>query len=230
MVVGPAGSGKTTTAYAALREMTSNAERALNVMSAEDPVEAEISGVSQTATNETSGLDLGTTLKSLLRHDPDVIFVGEIRDPVTAAQAMQAALTGRLVLSTFHASGGVEAVQRLLDMDVPEYVLRSGLKGILTQRLVRRCCECRELDQSSCKKCGGSGYYGRVLLAEWTAVSRDFVAACRAGEMTSRRRRQWHEDGGGQSLAHLAQQAVAERITTLAEIAAAGIVEYNPDS
>jgi general secretion pathway protein E len=180
---GPAGSGKTTTIYACLRELADKFGSQRSLVSLEDPIEAVIPGVAQSQINPTAGFDYETGLKSLMRQDPEVILVGEIRDRVAAETVFQAALTGHLVLTTFHAGSATGAICRLSDMGIEPYLLRTGLLGIVAQRLVRRLCECsREslntdellgLDLSicripvGCEKCRGTGYHGRLLLAEF---------------------------------------------------------------
>jgi general secretion pathway protein E len=180
---GPAGSGKTTTIYACLRELADKFGSQRSLVSLEDPIEAVIPGVAQSQINPTAGFDYETGLKSLMRQDPEVILVGEIRDRVAAETVFQAALTGHLVLTTFHAGSATGAICRLSDMGIEPYLLRTGLLGIVAQRLVRRLCECSKessdsgsllgLDLTSChvavgcEKCRGTGYHGRLLLAEF---------------------------------------------------------------
>lgn len=191
LVSGPAGSGKTTTAYAAMREIARAAGHTRSLVSIEDPIEAAIAGVGQSQVNNMVGLDLAVGLRFLMRQDPEVILVGEIRDRATAEAAMQASLTGHLLLSTFHAGSAAETVGRLLDMAIEPYILRSGLLAIVNQRLLRRLCRCarpatddqrqglpvtRSLSPVGCDACGQSGYQGRFLLAEMLTFSRDAVA------------------------------------------------------
>ncbi len=182
MVTGPAGSGKTTSIYACLREIVDKFEDEKSLVSLEDPIEAVISGVAQSQINATAGFGYETGLKSLMRQDPEVIMVGEIRDRTTAEIVFQASLTGHLVLTTFHAGSAAGAISRLSDMGVEPYLLRSGILGVICQRLVRRLCECANpvdglearlgLDVESvhepngCDRCGGTGYSGRMVLAE----------------------------------------------------------------
>ena len=137
LLTGPTGSGKTTSLYATLRELQ---QEGLNLVTVEDPVEFKLEGINQVAVNRKAGLDFATGLRSLVRQDPDIIMVGEIRDRETAAMAVQAALTGHLVLSTLHTNSAVGAVARLLDMGVEAYLLAAALRGVLAQRLVRRLC------------------------------------------------------------------------------------------
>ncbi|MGM9570199.1 MAG: GspE/PulE family protein [Phascolarctobacterium sp.] len=138
LLTGPTGSGKTTSLYATLQELK---QEGLNLVTVEDPVEYKLEGINQVAVNRRAGLDFATGLRSLVRQDPDIIMVGEIRDRETAAMAVQAALTGHLVLSTLHTNSAVGAVARLLDMGVEPYLVAAALRGVLAQRLVRRVCE-----------------------------------------------------------------------------------------
>ncbi len=188
LVSGPAGSGKTTTAYACLREVARETRGARSLVSIEDPIEQAVDGVAQSQVNQPAGLDLATGLRFLMRQDPEVIMVGEIRDRPTAEAALQASLTGHLLLSTFHAGSAAETVGRLLDMGIEPYVLRSGLLGILCQRLLRSLCSCaREAGDTDarlgmpvehvrvpvgCDTCGGTGYQGRFLLVEMLTPER----------------------------------------------------------
>ena len=137
LLTGPTGSGKTTSLYATLRELQQDK---LNLVTVEDPVEFKLEGINQVAVNRKAGLDFATGLRALVRQDPDIIMVGEIRDGETAAMAVQAALTGHLVFSTLHTNSAVGAVARLLDMGVEAYLLAAALRGVLAQRLVRRLC------------------------------------------------------------------------------------------
>lgn len=182
LVTGPAGSGKTTTVYACLREILSNEAVLRNVVTLEDPIEVAVAGAIQSQVDVKAGLDLGTGLRFLMRHDPEVIFVGEIRDRVTAEAAVQASFTGHLLLSTFHAGSAAEALGRLLDMGIEPYLLRSSLLGVVSQRLLRRLCDCAEWREDEqgrlglpierfrvpvgCEACGQSGFRDRVALAE----------------------------------------------------------------
>jgi type IV pilus assembly protein PilB len=186
LVTGPTGSGKNTTLYAALSELN-NEE--VNICTVEDPVECNISGINQFQVNTAVGFAFSTALRSLLRQDPDIIMVGEIRDDATASIAVQAALTGHLVLSTLHTNDAPGAVTRLLDLGVAPYLLSASLRGVIAQRLVRRiCASCKtEYDPSAsikrvveaqggdvakfyrgvgCKKCRNTGYSGRIAIHE----------------------------------------------------------------
>lgn len=186
LLTGPTGSGKTTTLYAALQEIHS-AER--NVITLEDPIEYELPGVSQIQINNKKGMTFAGGLRSVLRQDPDIIMVGEIRDRETAVMAIQSALTGHLVFSTLHTNDAASAVTRLLDLGVEPYLVASSLVGVLAQRLVRRVCKAcgnevpisEETNRSlglaadylrtsmhgkGCEACRGSGYKGRQGLFE----------------------------------------------------------------
>ncbi|HTN75369.1 MAG TPA: GspE/PulE family protein [Pirellulaceae bacterium] len=181
VITGPAGSGKTTTAYACLRELLSG-PLTRSIVTLEDPIEAVLSGVAQSAMQPAAGFDFATALRSVLRQDPEVILVGEVRDRETALAAFQAALTGHLVLTTFHAGSAATALSRFSDMGIEPYLLRSGIQAIIGQRLVRRLCSCavsaatteallgRHLpglkQPVGCAICGKSGYQGRLVLAE----------------------------------------------------------------
>ena len=182
LITGPAGSGKTTTAYACLREIVQSSGATRSISSLEDPIEAVVPGVAQSQINPTAGFDYATGLKSLMRQDPEVIFVGEIRDRNTAETAFQASLTGQLVLTTFHSSNAAGAISRLSDMGIEPYLLRSGVVGIVAQRLLRRLCSCAAATEDEtdrlgltvthpkrpvgCEKCGGTGYRGRMIVSE----------------------------------------------------------------
>lgn len=136
LVTGPTGSGKTTTLYAALKRLDAGS---MNIMTVEDPIEYELAGIGQTQINDKIGFSFATALRSILRQDPDVVMVGEIRDTETAQIAIQASLTGHLVIATLHTNDAASAVTRLVEMGVEPYLLSSSLLGVLAQRLVRKC-------------------------------------------------------------------------------------------
>jgi type IV pilus assembly protein PilB len=186
LVTGPTGSGKNTTLYAVLCEINSDE---VNICTVEDPVECNISGINQFQVNTAAGFEFSTALRSLLRQDPDIVMVGEIRDEPTANIAVQAALTGHLVLSTLHTNDAPGAVTRLLDLKVPPYLVSASLIGVLAQRLVRKICmSCRTEYEPArsirkvfeklsgdtgplyrgvgCKKCRNTGYAGRIAIHE----------------------------------------------------------------
>jgi general secretion pathway protein E len=167
LVTGPTGSGKTTTLYAALSRLDSSAG---NIMTVEDPIEYELPGIGQTQVNPKIDLDFAKALRAILRQDPDVIMIGEIRDYETAQIAIQASLTGHLVLATLHTNDAPSAVNRLIDMGVEPFLLSSSLLGVLAQRLVRKLCEHCKVDGEGvargCAHCGHTGYQGRTGIFE----------------------------------------------------------------
>lgn len=191
LLTGPAGSGKTTTIYACLREIDQQSMGGRSLVTLEDPIEVVVPGVDQSQVHQTSGFDMAIGLKSLLRQDPDVLMVGEIRDKATAETVFQASLTGHLVLTTFHAGSSAQAVSRLGDMGIEPYLLHSGLLAIVCQRLLRRLCECaRESKEPrdlmglplekvkvpvGCPACRGTGYQGRFVIAELLLPNRGEV-------------------------------------------------------
>ncbi len=161
LVTGPTGSGKTTTLYAALSRLDA---AHTNIMTVEDPIEYELSGIGQTQVNARIDLNFATALRAILRQDPDVIMIGEIRDFETAQIAIQASLTGHLVLATLHTNDAASAVTRLIDMGVEPFLLSSSLLGVLAQRLVRKWCLI--CGGKGCDQCGQSGYAGRTGVYE----------------------------------------------------------------
>lgn len=181
LLTGPTGSGKTSTLYATLAELDAATR---NIITLEDPVEYSLPGINQVAVNRRSGMTFAKGLRAIVRQDPDVIMLGEIRDEETAGIAVQAALTGHLVLSTLHTNSAAGAVYRLLDMGIAPYLLAAALRGVVAQRLVRRLCpdcrrqrtataaECSFLgaaivwEQQGCEQCQAAGYRGRVAVQE----------------------------------------------------------------
>ena len=188
LVTGPTGSGKSTTLYTALSELNSEE---VNIVTVEDPVEASIQGINQVQVNPKAELTFASALRSILRQDPDIIMIGEIRDSETAGIAVQASITGHLVVSTLHTNDTASSVSRLMDMGVESYLIADSTVGIIAQRLVRRLCrnckrsrpvrehealymglsEEQAKDQLSwepvgCQRCNGSGYYGRTGVYE----------------------------------------------------------------
>jgi general secretion pathway protein E len=161
LVTGPTGSGKTTTLYAALSELDASQS---NIMTVEDPIEYELPGVGQTQVNAKIDLSFAKALRAILRQDPDVIMIGEIRDFETAQIAIQASLTGHLVLATLHTNDAASAVTRLTDMGVEPFLLSSSLLGVLAQRLVRK--TCTACAGKGCEACGHTGYAGRTGVFE----------------------------------------------------------------
>ena len=187
LVTGPTGSGKTSTLYTALNEINDHVRKIITI---EDPVEYQLKGVNQIQVNEKSGLTFARGLRSILRHDPDVVLIGEIRDHETAQIAVQASLTGHLVFSTLHTNDAPGAITRLVDMGVEPYLVASSLEAVLAQRLVRvLCTHCKVVDDSptaatyktklgiplnhkiyksvGCRECRNTGFHGRNAIFEW---------------------------------------------------------------
>src|SRR5581483_419513 len=202
------------TIYAFLRRLVGDGA-GRHVVTIEDPVEQWVEGVSQSQARPGTEFDFARGLRSLLRQDPDVIMVGEIRDRETAAVAAEAALTGHLVFSTLHAGSAVGVVGRLLDMGVEPYLLTSGIKGILNQRLLRRVCE--ECRGAGCGACGGMGYRGRFLVAELlvpdAALRRAILARADADALAA-----VAAEGGWRTIRDAADAAVAAGRTTADEV------------
>lgn len=188
LITGPTGSGKSTTLYTVINELNDSTK---NIMTVEDPVEYKLDGISQTQVNEKAGMTFASGLRALLRSDPDIILIGEIRDNETAKIAVKASNTGHLVFATLHTNDTVSSIMRLVDMDVERYLVASTVNGIANQRLVRRICsscieEYTSVDDTpdrlffdvpegeilrlyrgkGCEKCKGTGYKGRVAIHE----------------------------------------------------------------
>jgi len=212
LVTGPTGSGKTTTLYAALSRL--DAEQ-LNIMTVEDPIEYELPGIGQTQVNAKIELTFAKALRAILRQDPDVIMIGEIRDRETAQIAIQASLTGHLVLATLHTNDAPSAVTRLVDMGVEPFLLSSSLLGVLAQRLVRKVCP--GCAGSGCDACGHSGYQGRQGIFELMTVDEPLRALIheRAPEAALRE----HALSAGMvPLRHSGDALVAQGVTTAEEV------------
>jgi len=239
LVTGPTGSGKTTTLYSILCEVSSNE---INIMTIEDPVEYKIQGIAQIAVRSKIKLNFATGLRHILRQDPDIIMVGEIRDRETAEIAIQASLTGHLVMSTLHTNDAPSAMTRLVDMGIETYLLSSTVVGVLAQRLVRKVCPgcCRAYKPSEqelsdlgldikdvpggkffrgdgCRNCYGSGYKGRHGIYELMivdhAVKEQLLKSADAGDM-----RKVALNRGMKGLRWHGAQLVCQGITTVAEI------------
>ena len=219
LVTGPTGSGKSTTMYAALSEMNSDE---VNIVTVEDPVEANVDGINQVQVNPKANMTFANALRSILRQDPDIIMIGEIRDSETADIAIQASITGHLVLSTLHTNDTASSVTRLLDMGVESYLIADATTGIIAQRLVRRLCpNCKRLykpqpheqaylrlrpgeqatlyEPVGCQRCGGTGYYDRIGVYEIMEITPTLKA------MITQRR----------STAELRREAICEGMITL---------------
>ena len=241
LVTGPTGSGKTTTLTALLREIYSEERK---IVSIEDPVEYLIDGVDQIQTNERIGLTFDSVLRRVLRQDPDIILVGEIRDGATAELAVRAALTGHLVLATLHTNDALSAVPRLTDMGVPSYLVAAVLRGALSQRLVRNICvDCREsyaphasetellvrrgfsVDKlfrgRGCENCGGTGFKGRTAISELFTVDEELERMIARGEELGGLRAALAKRNF-QSLMQDGFLRALAGVTTLSEVEAAG--------
>jgi type IV pilus assembly protein PilB len=237
LVTGPTGSGKSTTLYTALCQMDGNKT---NISTVEDPVEYELGFCSQVQVNEKAGLDFASALRSLLRQDPDIIMIGEIRDHQTAKIAVQAALTGHLVLSTLHTNDAASSVTRLVDIGVDAYLIAASLNAILAQRLVRKICpKCKEVykppenivkhlektgvDTSQiftgrgCEECRGSGYSGRIGIYELLIVDRKFRDMINKDPSVENMRTVFRESGGI-SLFEDGMRKVKLGLTTIDEV------------
>lgn len=194
LITGPTGSGKSTTLYTALHKLNTPERK---IIAVEDPVEYQLEGVNQIQAKSDIGLTFASALRSIVRQDPDIIMIGEMRDLETARIAVQAALTGHMVLSTLHTNDAAGGITRLLDMGLEDYLLTSTVNGILAQRLVRKLCDhCKQpykvlpevaeelqlhrfgpiedqtlYNPSGCDKCGGIGYSGRMAIVEFLVMT-----------------------------------------------------------
>jgi general secretion pathway protein E/type IV pilus assembly protein PilB len=237
LVTGPTGSGKTSTLYTALNEINDAIRKIITI---EDPIEYQLKGVNQIQVSEKAGLTFGRGLRSILRHDPDVILIGEIRDQETAQIAVQASLTGHLVFSTLHTNDAPGALTRLVDMGVEPYLVASSLEAVLAQRLVRVLCQdCKEPDQSpaaqalreelnfpadvaiyravGCRECRQTGYHGRRGIFEWmdtnNQIRQMILKSCSSGEIREAARR-----AGMRGLAEDGWRLVRNGVTTPEEV------------
>jgi type II secretory ATPase GspE/PulE/Tfp pilus assembly ATPase PilB-like protein len=225
LFTGPAGSGKTTTIYSCMREIAANTNGTRSLVSIEDPIEVVVPGVAQTQVNSAAGMDLAATLRAMMRQDPEVIMVGEIRDAETAEAVFQAALTGHLVLTTFHAGNATGAIGRLLDMGIEPYLLRSAIRAVVSQRLLRGlCADCSAKgtdgahDPVGCDVCHGTGYRGRIAVGEMlcpdnTEAGRAILSRTDTAELQS-----VAMQNGLVPQEQLAREAVASGKTSLAEV------------
>lgn len=215
LAAGPTGSGKSSTLFAALAELD---REGLNLVTLEDPVEYRLPGANQVQVNPRAGLTFPAALRSVLRQDPDVIMVGEIRDRETAEIAMAAAVTGHLVLSTIHTVDAPGAITRLLNMGVPPYLLAGGLAGVVAQRLVRRLCSrCGGRSQEGCKACH-NGYRGRTGVFQLLTMT-DALREEVAGGASLANLRRWAREGGMGTLKDDALRKVSEGTTSPHEVA-----------
>ena len=243
LVVGPTGSGKSSTLFTMINRL--NTEE-INIVTLEDPVEYNVKGVNQVQVNEKTGMTFASGLRSILRQDPDVVSVGEIRDSETAEIAMRAAVTGHLVLSTLHTGDAVSTLDRLADMGIEPYMLATALKGVISQRLVRRICKhCKEAyvpdpddlqylhipadavgedgqpvhfyRGRGCSECFGSGYRGRIVVAEALIVDRHVSEAVHR-ELPREKLLEAVERSGFRSIVDNARELVLNGVTTFEEV------------
>ena len=248
LVTGPTGSGKSTTLYTALSELNSDT---VNIVTVEDPVEANIEGVNQVQVNPKADLTFANALRSILRQDPDIIMIGEIRDSETASIAVQASITGHLVVSTLHTNDTASSITRLLDMGIESYLIADATVGIIAQRLVRRLCpDCKKArpileheaeylelprekrstallcEPVGCQRCGGTGYYDRIgvyEIMEITPTLRSMIAKrCSADEL-----RQAAINEGMHTMRESAKRLVLEGITSLSELQRISMEDQN---
>lgn len=234
LVTGPTGSGKTTTLYSVLNSLKSPK---VNIVTVEDPVEKRINGINQVQVNQKAGLTFGTGLRSILRQDPDIIMVGEIRDEETAKIAVRSAITGHLVLSTIHTNDSATAIARLKDMGVEPYLIASSLVGIIAQRLARRLCpDCkiavmpneREKEMlegypgkifkaEGCPKCNNVGYKGRIALFEMLRIDSTIKEMISTNASTSSIK-EYGVSHGMTTLLRSMQILVVEGVTSVEEL------------
>ena len=211
LVTGPTGSGKSTTLYSVLSQLDTDE---INVATIEDPIEAQIRGINQSQINNKAGFTFSSALRSMLRQDPDVLMVGEIRDNETAGIVSQAALTGHLVFSTLHTNDSVSAITRLLNLGVEPYLVAATIRGVLAQRLVRKICpHCKELwhgedairkacgsaeelwKGAGCNRCRGTGFAGRIGIFELLVPNTDLLDSISRGDSLQSMRQQLVTDG-----------------------------------
>jgi type II secretion system protein E len=237
LVTGPTGSGKTSTLYTALNAINDSVRKIITI---EDPVEYQLKGVNQIQVSEKSGLTFARGLRSILRHDPDVILIGEIRDQETAQIAVQASLTGHLVFSTLHTNDAPGAVTRLVDMGVEPYLVASSLEAVLAQRLVRVLCKhCKQEDHSpaaeaykiqlgisaktvlyksvGCRECRNTGFFGRQAIFEWMDIDNE-IRKLVLKEGSNDLIREAARKAGMKTLAEDGWRLVARGVTTVEEV------------
>jgi type IV pilus assembly protein PilB len=248
LVTGPTGSGKSTTLYTALSELNNET---VNIITVEDPVEANIEGINQIQVNVKAELTFANTLRSILRQDPDIIMIGEIRDGETASIAVQASITGHLVVSTLHTNDTASSVTRLLDMGVESYLIADSTVGIIAQRLVRRLCpHCRKgrpvyeheanylkipaadrarqmiFEPAGCRRCNGVGYYGRIGVYEIMEISPRLRGLIASRAPTDAIRETAVEEGM-LTLQESARQLVLDGTTSLQEMLSISVEDMN---
>ncbi len=249
LVTGPTGSGKTSTLYTALHEINDSERKIVTI---EDPVEYQLKGVNQIQVSEKSGLTFARGLRSILRHDPDVILIGEIRDQETAQIAVQASLTGHLVFSTLHTNDAAGALTRLVDMGVEPYLVASSLEAVLAQRLIRLLCpHCKAVDDSptartykarigipaaaviykavGCRECRHTGFHGRRAIFEWMDSSNEIRQLILKNASTDAIRESARR-AGMTTLAEDGRRLVAEGVTTIEEVLSVTTVHDREES
>lgn len=237
LVTGPTGSGKSTTLYTALSELN---KEDVNIITVEDPVEANVPGINQVQTNVKAGLTFASALRSILRQDPDIIMIGEIRDEETASIAVQASITGHLVVSTLHTNSAASTITRLADMGLPEYLIADSTVGIIAQRLVRRLCpRCKRkvfaneeqlellgfgkdeqveiYEPAGCSSCDNNGFKGRIGVYEIMEVTPKVRKVIAAGEDAEHIKQAALEEGM-YTLRMSATNYVLEGITSVSEM------------
>jgi general secretion pathway protein E len=212
LVTGPTGSGKSTTLYAALEYLNTPH---VKIFTVEDPVEYQIKGINQIAVRPQIGLDFAHVLRSVLRQDPDIIMIGEIRDVETAKIAVQAALTGHLVLSTLHTNSAAAAITRMRNLGIEDYLLASSLRGVLAQRLVRK--SCTQCHGATCSACGSTGYKGRTVVHELLPVNSKISDVVASGASDATLFDLARLDGM-QSLTDAGRKLVSQGVTTSDEL------------
>ncbi len=222
LVTGPTGSGKTTTLYASLAELD---VKTTNVLTVEDPIEYELPGIGQTQVNPRIELTFAKALRAILRQDPDIIMIGEIRDFETAQIAIQASLTGHLVLATLHTNDAPSAITRLIDMGIEPFLLSSSLLGVLAQRLVRILCpHCKRPDEATgrvlpvgCAECGYSGYKGRTGVYELMITNDSLRSLIHSGAPEAQVR-EAATQAGMRSMREDGERLLAQGITSIEEV------------
>ncbi len=238
LVCGPTGSGKSTTLYTILNELNTGTR---NIITVEDPVESTIEGINQVEVNVKAGLTFAAALRSILRQDPDIIMIGEIRDKETADMAIRAAITGHLVLSTIHTNDAPSAVTRLVDMGIENFLISSSLVGVISQRLVRKLCPyCKEayipdeeerilldLDaekdvklykKKGCQFCDNKGYYGRTGVYEMLLISKELRRLINKKDISSDEIKEMAIKEGMKTLKEACKERVIMGITSVEEI------------
>ncbi|MEM7809914.1 MAG: GspE/PulE family protein [Planctomycetota bacterium] len=234
LISGPAGSGKTTTAYAALREIAAASQGSRSLVSLEDPIECVVPGVDQTSVDGPSGIGLAEALRAVVRQDPDVLLIGEIRDRETAEAVFRASLIGHLVLTTFHAGSCGRAVGRLCDMGIEPYLIRGGLAAAFCQRLLRKLCECKtagtvlprlhavgietHFEPGGCDRCRGTGYDGRVVVSEMLDPDEAGVGDAILGRRDVKTLERVSAAASGGGLADRCLELVGAGVTSFAEV------------